>query len=357
MSKYPVTAGVQPAPVKTVLYGPEGIGKSTFASHFPDPVFIDTEGGTKRLNVARLPQPTSWAMLLDEVAEVRKGNIPCGTLVIDTADWAERLCIQAVCAKAKVNGIEDFGYGKGYTYAKEEFSKLLDALEEVLNAGHNVVVLAHAAITKFEQPDAVGNYDRWSMKTSKQVAPLLREWCDMLLFANYKTVVEKAGSSPNAKNKASGGKRVLYTQHHACWDAKNRFDLPEEVPFDYASIAHCIPGTAPASQPDPRPEPKPRPQSDPDEDILPSPEPQPEASAAPRRWDVLRSLGVPEKLAALMNANNVSAEELQNVVAKRGYFPADMAIKDYPSDFVEGCLVAAWPQVYQMVLDNRDIPF
>lgn len=248
MSKYSVTTGVQTAPVKTVLYGPEGIGKSTFASHFPDPVFIDTEGGTKRLDVARLPQPTSWAMLLDEVAEVRKGNVPCSTLVIDTADWAERLCIQAVCARAKVNGIEDFGYGKGYTYVKEEFSKLLDALEEVLNAGHNVVVLAHAAITKFEQPDAVGNYDRWSMKTSKQVAPLLREWCDMLLFANYKTVVEKAGSSPNAKNKASGGKRVLYTTHHACWDAKNRFDLPEEVPFDYASIAHCLPGgSAPAA--------------------------------------------------------------------------------------------------------------
>ena len=135
MSKYSVTTGVQTAPVKTVLYGPEGIGKSTFASHFPDPVFIDTEGGTKRLNVARLPQPTSWAMLLDEVAEVRKGSVPCGTLVLDTSDWAERLCIQAVCARAKVNGIEDFGYGKGYTYVKEEFAKLLDALEEVLNAG------------------------------------------------------------------------------------------------------------------------------------------------------------------------------------------------------------------------------
>ena len=80
---------------------PGGIGKSTFASYFPDPVFIDTEGGTKRLNVKRLPQPTSWAMLLDEVAEVRKGSVPCGTLVIDTADWAERLCIQAVCAKPR----------------------------------------------------------------------------------------------------------------------------------------------------------------------------------------------------------------------------------------------------------------
>lgn len=359
MSKYAITAGVQDSPVKTVLYGPEGIGKSTFASHFPDPVFIDTEGGTKRLNIKRLPQPTSWAMLLDEVAEVRKGNIPCGTLVIDTADWAERLCIQAVCAKAKVNGIEDFGYGKGYTYVKEEFSKLLDALEEVLNAGHNVVVLAHAAITKFEQPDAVGNYDRWTMKTSKQVAPLLREWCDMLLFANYKTVVEKASSSPNAKNKASGGKRVLYTTHHACWDAKNRFDLPDEISFDYAAIAHCLPGSSAltATQtpvqhaadilPSPQPETKP----------VSHPQPQATPPMESSEKSVLLSLGVPEKLAALMNANKVSSEELQGVVGKRGYFPEDMPIKDYPADFVEGCLIGAWPQVYQMVLDNRDIPF
>ena len=341
MSKYAVTSGVQDSPVKTVLYGPEGIGKSTFASHFPDPVFIDTEGGTKRLNVKRLPQPTSWAMLLDEVAEVRKGSIPCGTLVIDTADWAERLAIDAVCAKAKV-----------------------DALEEVLNTGHNVLILAHAAITKFEQPDAAGSYDRWTMKTTKQVEPLIREWCDMLLFVNYQTVVEKSGSAPNAKNKVTGGRRVMYTTHHPCWDAKNRFGLPDEMPFDYAGIAACIPGTAPA--PAPKPEPQPRPQ--PEADILPSPEP-PKPEAAPAspssnvppmestRKDVLLSLGVPEKLAALMNANSVSCEELQAVVGKRGYFPEDMPIRDYPADFVEGCLIGAWPQVHQMVLDNRDIPF
>lgn len=365
MSKYAVTAGVQDSPVKTVLYGPEGIGKSTFASHFPDPVFIDTEGGTKRLNVARLPQPTSWAMLLDEVAEVRKGSIPCGTLVIDTADWAERLAIDAVCAKAKVDGLEGFGYGKGYTYLKEEFGKLLDALEEVLNTGHNVLILAHAAITKFEQPDAAGSYDRWAMKTTKQVEPLIREWCDMLLFVNYQTVVEKSGSAPNAKNKVTGGRRVMYTTHHPCWDAKNRFGLPDEMPFDYAGIAACIPGTAPA--PAPKPEPQTRPQ--PETDILPSPQAQPEPpkpEAAPAsnvppmestRKDVLLSLGVPEKLAALMNANNVTPEELQAVVGKRGYFPEDMPIRDYPADFVEGCLIGAWPQVYQMVLDNRDIPF
>lgn len=141
MSSYSITTGILNTPVKVVLYGPEGIGKSTFASHFPDPVFIDTEGGTKRLNVARLPQPTSWAMLLDEVRAVTRGEVSCGTLVIDTADWAERLAIDAICAKAKVDGLEGFGYGKGYTYVKEEFGRLLDALEEVLNSGHHVLIL------------------------------------------------------------------------------------------------------------------------------------------------------------------------------------------------------------------------
>lgn len=355
MSKYSITTGVLDSPVKTVLYGPEGIGKSTFASHFPAPVFIDTEGGTKRLNVARLPQPTSWAMLLDEVNEVRKGSIPCGTLVIDTADWAERLAITALCAKAKVDGLEGFGYGKGYTYLKEEFGRLLDALEEVLNAGHNVLILAHSTISKFEQPDAVGNYDRWTMKTTKQVEPMLREWCDLLLFANYKIIVEKSGSAPNAKNKASGGRRVLYTTHTPCWDAKNRFDLPDEVPFEYASIAAHIPVLGAAGQHLPAPE---------ESDILPTPQP-PEAAASPSFAETIKplltpdliALGVPEKLAPLMSANNVTPEELQAVVAKRGYFPEDMEIKNYPADFVEGCLVAAWPQVLQMVLDNRDLPF
>lgn len=355
MSKYSITTGILNSPVKTVLYGPEGIGKSTFASHFPDPVFIDTEGGTKRLNIARLPQPTSWAMLLDEVNEVRKGAIPCGTLVIDTADWAERLAITALCAKAKVDGLEGFGYGKGYTYLKEEYGRLLDALEEVLNTGHNVLILAHSTISKFEQPDAVGNYDRWTMKTTKQVEPMLREWCDLLLFANYKTIVEKVGDSKNAKSKASGGRRVLYTTHTPCWDAKNRFDLPDEVPFEYASIASCIPVLGAAKSP--------KPQTPSESDILPTPKPEPQPEL-PRETvpkalltPDLIALGVPEKLAPLMSANNVTPEELQAVVGKRGYFPEDMPIREYPADFVEGCLVAAWPQVLQMVLDNRDLPF
>ena len=380
MSKYTITTGIQNTPVKTVLYGPEGIGKSSFAAKFPQPVFIDTEGGTKRLNVARLPAPTSWAMLLDEVEEVRKGNVPCKTLVIDTADWAERLCTEAVCAKAKVKGIEDFGYGKGYTYLKEEFSRLLDALEEVLGTGRHVVVLAHAAITKFEQPDAVGNYDRWTMKTSKQVAPLLREWCDMLLFANYKTIVEKSGSGQNAKNKASGARRVLYTAHHACWDAKNRFGLPEEVPFEYASIVACIEagstpaapacieaGSTPAAPATAQmPLPVQQPKSAPAPVPQPAPPPQETANSQVQRvQDTARETlekeliaeQVPEKLRTLMVNDFVNSAELRHAVYQRGCYPEDTPIANYDPQFVAGSLVAAWSKWFEFINENSDIPF
>ena len=164
MSSYSITTGILNTPVKVVLYGPEGIGKSTFASHFPDPVFIDTEGGTKRLNVARLPQPTSWAMLLDEVRAVTRGEVSCGTLVIDTADWAERLAIDAICAKAKVDGLEGFGYGKGWEYEAEEIGRFLDSTERLVQAGVNVALLCHAVTRKASLPEIDAEFDHWELK-------------------------------------------------------------------------------------------------------------------------------------------------------------------------------------------------
>ncbi|NCC77024.1 MAG: ATP-binding protein, partial [Clostridia bacterium] len=129
---------------KTVVYGPEGIGKSTFASKFPSPLFIDTEGSTVHMDVTRTVRPSSWTMLMEQVKEIRNTHKICGTLVIDTADWAEMLCIDHICAKQNIKGIEDLGYGKGYTYLEEEFGRLLNLLQEVVNVGINVVLTAHA---------------------------------------------------------------------------------------------------------------------------------------------------------------------------------------------------------------------
>lgn len=145
---------------KVVIYGSEGIGKSSLAAQFPDPVIIDTEGGTAHMDVRRIDKPQSWEEMLAIVKEVAATPGICKTLVIATADWAEQLITTYLCGKYKQNSIESFGYGKGYTYMAEGFSRLLAACDLCIAAGIHVVITAHAKMRKFEQPDEMGAYDR-----------------------------------------------------------------------------------------------------------------------------------------------------------------------------------------------------
>ena len=219
-------------PMKVVLYGVEGIGKTTFVSHFPDPIFIDTEGSTGFIDAKKLPDPDSWTMLLEEIAYMAQ-NPQGKTLVIDTADWAEELAKQHLMAKHKWQAIDQTDYGVRYVALSNEIIRLLRGLEMVKNAGMNVVLTAHAVQKKFELPDQVGSFDRYVLKLEKRDAALIKEWCDILLFANYKTTVIASGSG---SKKATGGQRVMYTTHMPAWDAKNRLGLPDELPFEYRSI-------------------------------------------------------------------------------------------------------------------------
>lgn len=191
-----ITKGKRARAQKVVVYGPEGIGKSTFAAQFPEPLFIDTEGSTDNMDVSRLDKPSSYTMLKNEIAWVKANPTVCKTLVIDTIDWAESLIVDDICALHQKKGIEDFGYGNGYVYVKEELGRFLNSLSELVDLGINIVLTAHAQIRKFEHPDEMGSYDRWELKlgkkTSSQTAPLVKEWADMVLFANYKTVVMTA---------------------------------------------------------------------------------------------------------------------------------------------------------------------
>lgn len=348
--------------VKVVVYGPEGIGKSTFASQFPEPIFIDTEGSTRHMDVLRVdPAPKTWTELLSIVRELAT-TYAAGyrTLVIDTADWAEKMCVEELCMTKQWKGIEDAGYGKGYTYLAEEFGKLLNALEEVVHAGNNVVVTAHAAMRKFEQPDEIGAYDRWELKLQKKTAPLLKEWADAVFFANYKTIVVNVDDKGAAKgkNKVQGGSRVMFTSHHPVWDAKNRFGLPDEMPFDYAGIAHIVPETivndASPVQEKPPHEPQNTPAAASQSAPVETPIQPPSQSQVQQQ---AFSEPVPEELARLMQMDKVSAEEIRLAVATVGVYPQDTPIMNYEKEFVLGCLVADWAGVMKVVQDNRKTPF
>lgn len=360
--QFDISQGPMLSATKLVIYAVEGIGKSTFASQFPNPLFIDTEGSTNTMNVRRLPAPNSWQMLLQEVQYVRDTPGLCSTLVIDTIDWAERLCIDEVCKTHQKNGIEDFGYGAGYTYVYEAFGKLMNLLSDVVEHQINVVLVAHSMIRKFEQPDEAAPYDRYQLKLidtpKKSVANMVKEWADAVIFANYKTVVEKTDSG---KAKARGNKRVMYTQHNACWDAKNRWGLAAELPFDYQQIASYIAQATCANSA--HVDQVAQPESSPQANQAPAPvpeqaQPQPVAQATPAAPSDSSLPDFWKPALQLMQANGVTIEEIRKVAADHGHFTIDTPPENFPPDYITGFIVPEWSNILEVVKANRiPVPF
>ena len=355
--KFEMTEGVLNRAQRVVIYGVEGIGKTLLAAKFPDVVFIDTEGSTDRYPLRRLPKPTSRTILFDEIRYVIQNHMQLniGTLCIDTLDWAELLVVQHLCDKFKKEGIEDFGYGNGYTYLKEEIEKLLKLLDEVIDCGVHVVLTCHAQLHKQDVPGEMGSYDRWELKlgkkTTNQVAPLVKEWADMLLFLNYETFVV-AKDDQGKKFTATGGqKRMMYCTHTALWDAKNRHGLPDKAEMDYRILMPHIlekkdlgiggmdvlaQNTLQAAQQ----------MAQPVTQTAPTPM---AATAQPSLLDMAEDApaddGIPRALRDLMTADGVSAEQIQAAVTKAGFFPAGTPIANYGEQFINGMLVAQWSKV------------
>ncbi len=396
-----ITRGVIPTAKKVVIYGPEGIGKSTFASHFPEPVFIDTEGSTKALNVVRV-DVHGWKDIKDAATEIILGRagVPCRTLVLDTADWAEAMCADYVCTQNRWNSLSSPGYGTGYRVNWETFKELIEIFNGAIANNINVVITAHAFMRKFEQPDEAGAYDRWEMKLQNSpkanIAATVKEWADMVLFANYRVIV--SDKDKQGKGKAQGGRRVMYASHHPCWDAKNRYGLPDMMDFDYQAIAGIIDGaptapTAPTRAPEPA-----KPKEQPKAAEKPAPAPaEPEkapATAAPKnqeppkteppkaepkeatqeppkaeagaakyvvRGEVLDER-LPEPLRSAMTRHDVSEWDLWNVIQVRlpGTFPHDSKLWELPREFFAQWAIPNMDKIGAMAKEAREkeeIPF
>ena len=375
---FEINTGVVKTPLKVIIYGTEGVGKTTLASKFPKPLFIDAENGSGALNVARYPYPTSWQMLMSEVQEFLNNPQGYKTLVIDSIDWAEAKAIEMICAGIKVNGIEDIGWSKGYTYLNEEMGRLLNLLTEVINRGVNVVLIAHMVIRTITKPEETGSYDRYELKLKQAKngnnCQLVKEWADLILFCNYREFL--VADKTTGKKKATGGKeRIMYTEHAATWDAKNRFGLPEVLPLDFKSIAHLFSDNYEVKA---------------TEQIKEQPavntitttqqtEPAEQLKTEVNNWttneDEHLSIDstwkptpytaeeeaimaeLPKALTDLMKSKQVHPSEIQRAVSIKGYFTKDTPIKNYDPEFIQGCLIGAWPAVMELIQTDRDLPF
>lgn len=237
-----IKRGIIRRPQRIVIYAPEGLGKSTLASKLPNALFFDFEpGGTDHLDVVRPdPQPKTLKdveTLLDSLAKDPQGF---ENLVLDTIDWLEELVIAAVLTEGGKKSIEDFGFGKGYVMLAERFGGLLTKIN-LVSQRMNIICLAHVHVKKFELPDTAGSFDRYELKLSKQVGPLVREWCDALLFGNWKTKLREIEDGDKTTYKAHSAKeRMLYAGHTAAWDAKNRHGLKDEETWSEASLMKCL---------------------------------------------------------------------------------------------------------------------
>ena len=234
-------------PVHAVIYGTEGIGKTTIASKFPRPLIIDAEGGSFNLEVDRVT-PKSYLEVMAIVAELKQSAQGYQTLVFDTADWLEKMLTEHICITNKMASIETMSYGKGWVMASELWKKLLDEVNLLSEKQHmHILFLAHSMIRHVDPPDAPG-YDRYELKLSKQGNGILKEWPDLLLFATYELFKVKQA---DGKEKVGGGRRIMFASHHPTFDAKNRFGFPDQMDFDFSKIAHLF--TDQTSRPAPSP--------------------------------------------------------------------------------------------------------
>jgi len=237
-----VMCGKTPAPRRVMLYGTHGIGKSTFASCAPKPIFLQTEDGLGEIDCDKLPLATSFADVMAALSELYTEAHPYQTIVVDSLDWLERLIWAEVCRKRNVENIEEIGYSKGYVFSLTQWREFLEGLSALrADRGMTAVLIAHARIERFENPETE-SYDRYVPRLHKLAAAIVQEWCDEVLFATYKVYTKQSDEGFNRKRTQGmgSGERIIRTQERPAHVAKNRLNLPEELPLDWNAYAHYL---------------------------------------------------------------------------------------------------------------------
>lgn len=253
MSLSNITSGRLERPLRIVIYGPDGVGKTCFAAGrpghegAPNPVFIATEDGTHHVNTSRFPVPNTWADIVGPqgaLAQLYTQPHDFKTVVLDSIDWAEMLCDRYVVerynmenAKRPVEALSDIPYGGWKALKMNAFMPLLDGLSALVrDRGMHVVVVAHADIKRFDDPER-DSYDRYSINLFPPLAAKVREWSEYVLFANFDTVINEVGNGFNTRKVgASHGKRLIYSQRRAAYDAKARFNIPDRLELSWGAF-------------------------------------------------------------------------------------------------------------------------
>jgi hypothetical protein len=233
--------GKQELPPRICIYGNHGIGKSTIASQFPEPIFINTENGLDSLDVTSFPKAGEISDVVENIKTLLKEEHSFKTLVVDSVDWL----VEPLISKDIESSYDakDLGYGKNQVYVAESFREILQGLDSLRRKRMmNIVLLAHSNVIRYENP-LTEPYDRFSPKLPNRCNALLQEWCDVIAYAGFKIIIKKAdvGFNNTVSRGVTTGERLLHVVENPAYIAKNRYSCPESFEMKYEEIIKNIP--------------------------------------------------------------------------------------------------------------------
>lgn len=240
MSKFEIVDTQHVSPPRILIYGTHKIGKSSFAAEAPSPIFIDIEGGLGALKTKAFPRAEDWESVIAQMGWLCENDHPFKTLAVDSLDWMEKLIWARVAKDAKVDTIEDIGYGKGYLAATEYWRQFIGGVNYLRdNKGMGTILIAHAQIIKFDAPDKTQSFDRYQPKLHKSANALIGEAVDIIGFANFETNVVQTDKGFNQKKTTAtgNGTRWLHLEERPAYIAGSRFPMPDKIPLAWADFA------------------------------------------------------------------------------------------------------------------------
>jgi hypothetical protein len=249
-----VTHGVDHKPPRVLLYGPPGIGKTTWAATLPHPIMLRTEDGMGTLSIPTFPKIAStYSDVMEAFATLIQEDHEYQTLILDSITSLEPIIWRQVSQRLGVASIEAPGFGKGYVEADAEWATILDGCDALRDRGMTVVLIAHNVVAKFSDPTG-DDYDRHEVALHKRAKGMVTKWSDITAFAHWKVLTRTVESGFNKKvtKGIATDTRLLGLVERPGYDAKNRYALPSVLPLDatefLAALAGAYAPAAPLSQ-------------------------------------------------------------------------------------------------------------